>query len=83
MAFSCIVTPTILLFLLLLMLLLFFFSSFSCVVHCDRDAKGALGMLQSLRDSKTVAPDKLSYTLAIQVRGSAVSVSSPPAAERA
>ncbi|CAM9262920.1 unnamed protein product, partial [Laminaria digitata] len=32
----------------------------------ERDAKGALGMLQSLRDSKTVAPDKLSYTLAIQ-----------------
>ena len=53
------------------------FSSFSCVLYRDRDAKGALGMLQSLRDSKTVAPDKLSYTLAIQVRCSAVPVSSP------
>lgn len=32
----------------------------------DRDAKAALDTLQSLRESETVAPDKLSYTLAIQ-----------------
>lgn len=32
----------------------------------DRDAKAALDTLQSLRESETVAPDKLSFTLAIQ-----------------
>lgn len=33
----------------------------------NRDAKGALDMLQCLRESKTVVPDKQSFTLAIQV----------------
>ena len=32
----------------------------------ERDAKAALDVLQSLRESETVTPDKLSYTLAIQ-----------------
>ena len=58
----------------------FFFLAFGFL---DRDAKGALAMLQSLRDSKTVAPDKLSYTLAIQVRGTASVSQQPSAVERA
>lgn len=36
-------------------------------VPSNRDAKGALAMLQCLRESKTVVPDKQSFTLAIQV----------------